>query len=290
MAMDGAVEIDLGAMNGIVSYDPESLTVTVGAALTVGELRRALAEHRQTVGPWRWAEDDLTAGMLAATAWPTPGMTMYGAARDVVVGLRVVTAGGHDLRLGSSCVKNSSGYALERLFVGGYASLGIIGEVSLRTHPQPEAERKLSLTADRLAMERLVRALVTSPAPIEYARAWPTEGAWRIEVGVCGWEAEVEAAAKLILRMAEKAEAVESAAVAEHPTRGAWVSFETMAAVKEVLAAGQGVVEYWPMAGLVFGRGEPATVEHLYVGDGPEVAIARRIKALMDPKGTLPPW
>ncbi len=292
MAGEGAVEIDLAALDGIVSYDPESLTVKVGAAMTVGALRVALAEHRQMVGPWRWAEDGLSAGMLAATASPTPGMTMYGAARDVVVGLRVVTAGGHDLRLGSSCVKNSSGYALERLFVGAHASLGIIGEVSLRTHPVPEAERRLTLAADGQALERLVRSLLGSPAPIEYARAWPAEGgAWRIEIGVCGWEAEVDAAARLILRMAADAGAKEDEALSVEPSaRGTWVCYEPMAAARKACEPAADVTEYWPMAGIVFRPGLPSSAEDLYAGGGPEIAIARRVKGLMDPQSVLPPW
>jgi hypothetical protein len=63
-----------------------------------------------------------------------------------------------------------------------------------------------------------------------------------------------------------------------------------MAAAEKVLGGEDEVVEYWPMAGLVFGRGQLGSAESLYAVDGPEVAIARGVKALMDPKGILPPW
>ena len=60
---------------------------------------------------------------------------------------RLVTAGG-------PTVKNVSGFDLCRLLVGSLGTLGLIGEVVLRTRPRPAAERWLAGEADPFALLR----------------------------------------------------------------------------------------------------------------------------------------
>jgi glycolate oxidase len=61
----------------------------------------------------------------------------YGATRDYVLGLEVVLADGSIIHVGTNTIKNSSGYQLERLFVGSEGTLGIITEVTLKVAPRP---------------------------------------------------------------------------------------------------------------------------------------------------------
>jgi glycolate oxidase FAD binding subunit len=61
--------------------------------------------------------------------------------RDTVLEVRYVSAEGALVKGGGPTVKNVSGYDLPRLMVGSLGTLGIIGEVVLRTRPVPACER-----------------------------------------------------------------------------------------------------------------------------------------------------
>jgi D-lactate dehydrogenase (cytochrome) len=194
------VEISVERLKRVCEYDPGNLTVTVEAGMTVGELQAVVGEQGQTIGAWRGLPPDLTVGSVVATARPTPSMTRYGAARDIVTGLRVAVSG-RLLRLGSSCVKNVSGYAMERLFVGSFCSLGLILAATVRTHPLPEGEAEVMLRAATGGVfASLVRGLLRCPASIVQARAWPAGreptnigagNGWTVEVRVGGWREEL---------------------------------------------------------------------------------------------------
>jgi D-lactate dehydrogenase (cytochrome) len=63
----------------------------------------------------------------------------YGAMRENVVSLLVVTADGTLVRTRSRARKSSAGYDLTRLFIGSEGTLGLICEATLRIQPTPEA-------------------------------------------------------------------------------------------------------------------------------------------------------
>lgn len=134
----GATEVRAPA--GIVSYEPADMTVTVLAGTTVAELDAALAEHGQEC-PIDARAGAATVGGTLACGLSGPRRLRYGPLRDRVLEVRVVTGDGRVVRGGGPTVKNVTGYDLPRLFVGSLGTLGVLGQVTLRTQPRPAISR-----------------------------------------------------------------------------------------------------------------------------------------------------
>lgn len=315
--------VGLDRLAGVLDYDASNLTITVGAGMSLGALQEVVAEKGQTIGLWRGQDPRLSVGTLVATARPTPALTRYGAARDIVTGLRVA-AGGHLLRLGSSCVKNVSGYALERLFVGSFCSLGLLLGITLRTHPLPEAEADLLVGAPSAeAFGGLCHDLARSPAALTSVTAWPAAaaphlaqeaGGWVALLRLAGWQAEVAESLRLLEGLAGAhgcsvlyAGAAEGTPRAAEPAsrtaQAALFALSPAAAVRFAIGNPGVVGELWPLAGVLClsdsgaeasvpqARRLPGSAADLYAdATRPGAHLAARIKGDFDPSGLLPPW
>lgn len=134
------IVLDLARLDTIVEYTPDDLTVTVQAGCTAGALATALAARRQTLplDPPGWSARTL--GGIAATAASGPLRARYGTARDLLLGVRFVQADGVLTWGGAKVVKSVTGYDVPKLLVGSLGTLGVLGELTLRLHPLPEAE------------------------------------------------------------------------------------------------------------------------------------------------------
>jgi glycolate oxidase FAD binding subunit len=135
-----AAALDTRALAGIVAYDPAECVVTALAGTPVRELDETLAAHGQYL-PFDplFARAGATLGGTVAAAASGPGRYRYGGVRDFVIGAAVVDGTGQLVRSGGQVVKNAAGFLLHHGLVGSAGRYGVVGEVSLKVFPAPEA-------------------------------------------------------------------------------------------------------------------------------------------------------
>jgi D-lactate dehydrogenase (cytochrome) len=121
----------------VLRLSVEDLDVTVQAGVT----RRRLDERLRPEGVFFPVDPgaDATLGGMVATGASGTTTVRYGAMRENVISLRVVTARGEIVTTRSRARKSSAGYDLTRLLVGSEGTLAVICEVTLRLQPTPEA-------------------------------------------------------------------------------------------------------------------------------------------------------
>lgn len=144
---------------GIVHYEPTELVVTARAGTPLAEIDAALAEHNQILGfepPHLGA--GATVGGTVACNLSGPRRAYAGAARDFVLGTKLLNGRGEILSFGGEVMKNVAGYDVSRLMAGAMGTLGVLLEVSLRVIPRPETHITLARrTTDQEALFLLHR-------------------------------------------------------------------------------------------------------------------------------------
>lgn len=138
------IKLATTALGRIVDQNPEDMTVTCEAGVTLARLQRNLAKVGQRLCIDAAADEKATIGGIVATD-ATGGLRYgFGMPRDLVLGLTAIDGCARTIKAGGRVVKNVAGYDLVRLLTGSWGTLGIITEVTLRTHPIPEAAATLA--------------------------------------------------------------------------------------------------------------------------------------------------
>ena len=133
------VVLSLQRMNAIRSVDTANLTLVAEAGCVLQAVQEA-AERAGLLFPLSLAaEGSCTIGGNLATNAGGTQVVRYGNARDLCLGLEVVTAQGEVWHGLSGLRKDNTGYDLRHLFVGSEGTLGIITAASLKVCPAPQA-------------------------------------------------------------------------------------------------------------------------------------------------------
>lgn len=132
------VVLSLRRLNQVLSVDEDNLSMTAQAGCTLAEVQQA-ASLAGLLFPLSLAsEGTCTLGGVLATNAGGTQVLRYGTARELCLGLEVVTAQGEVWSLLKGLRKDNTGYDLRHLLIGSEGTLGIITAASLRLYPAPK--------------------------------------------------------------------------------------------------------------------------------------------------------
>ncbi len=142
----GAVVVSTTRLNQVRSVDPLNNTITVDAGCLLSTVQQAATAVRRLFPLSLAAEGTCTIGGNLATNAGGTAVLRYGSARDLCLGLEVVTASGELWDGLRGLRKDNTGYALRDLFIGSEGTLGIITGAVMKLHPVP-VTRAVALVA-----------------------------------------------------------------------------------------------------------------------------------------------
>ncbi|WP_124682006.1 FAD-binding oxidoreductase [Candidatus Viridilinea mediisalina] len=229
-------------MKRVLIYNPDDLTISVEAGITLQALEEQLAAHHRMLpldAPWPKRS---TIGGILATAVDGPRRLGYGTARDLLIGIRVVESTGRITKAGGMVVKNVSDSDMMKLYLGSLGALAVIVSANFKLLPRPRAASTLTcFFAQPQAAFGLAEALRESsltPTAVEYLEGWspagPTGGITLL-VRTEGLPAEVERHVQDVAALASQAGALQ---VVRYPEPGHsfdWVELCNMAHPKKVV-------------------------------------------------------
>ena len=131
--------LSLQRMNQVRELDPDNLTLTAEAGCILASVQQQ-AEAAGYLFPLSLAaEGSCTIGGNLGTNAGGTQVLRYGNARDLCLGLEVVTAQGEVWHGLSGLRKDNTGYDLRNLLLGSEGTLGIITAATLKLYPLPAA-------------------------------------------------------------------------------------------------------------------------------------------------------
>jgi FAD/FMN-containing dehydrogenase len=133
------IVLSLARMNRIRAIDAANLTMTVDAGCVLQTAQEAASADGLLFALSLAAEGSCTIGGNLATNAGGTQVLRYGNARELCLGLEVVTAGGEVWDGLSGLRKDNTGYDLRDVFIGSEGTLGIITGATLKLYPQPAA-------------------------------------------------------------------------------------------------------------------------------------------------------
>lgn len=231
------VLLSLTRLNRIREIDADNLALVAEAGCVLQTVQQA-ADERGLLFPLSLAAEGscTIGGNLAANAGGTQ-VLRYGNARELCLGLEVVTPQGEVWHGLTGLRKNNTGYDLRDLFIGSEGTLGVITAATLKLFPKPSAVITalgscrsvesavglLNLARARLGagltgfelMERFALSLVEKHFP-QLPRPLP-QAPWTVLLELAGTEAESVERERLaaLLETALEQELIDDAVVAE---------------------------------------------------------------------------
>jgi FAD/FMN-containing dehydrogenase len=131
--------LNLTRLNKVRAIDAANLTMTVEAGCVLQSVQEAAADAGLLFPLSLAAEGSCTIGGNLATNAGGTQVLRFGNARELCLGVEVVTAAGEVWDGLTGLRKDNTGYDLRDLFVGSEGTLGLITAATLKLFPQPVA-------------------------------------------------------------------------------------------------------------------------------------------------------
>jgi glycolate oxidase FAD binding subunit len=142
--------LSLKRLDRLIEHEPGDLTATAEAGLTLAAFQEALGRRGQWLSLDPPHAREGTLGGIVASNASGPRRHLYGAMRDLLIGLTVILADGSVVRGGGKVVKNVAGYDLPKLVIGSFGTLGIVVEATFKLRPRPDADRLVLARFERV--------------------------------------------------------------------------------------------------------------------------------------------
>ncbi len=161
-ASGSQVLLSLQRMHRVREIDAANLTLTAEAGCVLQAVQQAAAAQSLLFPLSLAAEGSCTIGGNLATNAGGTQVLRFGNARELCLGLEVVTPQGEVWHGLSGLRKDNTGYDLRHLFIGSEGTLGVITAATLKLYPQPAAVgtafAACATLADCVALLSLARA------------------------------------------------------------------------------------------------------------------------------------
>ncbi|KQW43677.1 MULTISPECIES: FAD-binding oxidoreductase [unclassified Roseateles] len=138
--------LSLARMKRLRGIDVANASMTVEAGCVLAEVQAAAAQAGLLFPLSLAAEGSCTLGGNLATNAGGTQVLRYGNARELCLGLEVVTASGEVWHGLSGLRKDNTGYDLRDLFIGSEGTLGVITAATMKLYPPPK-DRLTALAA-----------------------------------------------------------------------------------------------------------------------------------------------
>ena len=135
-----ALVLSLTRMKRVRAVDTVNNSITVEAGCVLADVQHAATQAQRLFPLSLAAEGSCTIGGNLSTNAGGVQVLRYGNARELCLGLEVVTAAGEIWDGLRGLRKDNTGYDLRDLFIGAEGTLGVITAATLKLHPMPAAQ------------------------------------------------------------------------------------------------------------------------------------------------------
>ncbi len=136
----GGIVLDMKRMNKLIKIDPVSMTVTCQCGINARHLEWEVNKAGFSTMHLPASIACATIGGFMAHRGTGVLSTKYGKIEDMVMSLEAVTPTGEIIRT-LPVPRHASGPDLTMLFLGSEGTLGVMTEVTMKIHPQPESRK-----------------------------------------------------------------------------------------------------------------------------------------------------